>query len=132
MLQARYEENRVLGSGGVQENLNLGLVKSIVVELPPFEEQALIVAETDRRMSLLDAAAAAVTKQQRRCAALRQSILVSAFRGELVEQDPTDEPANLLLERIRDERAAAGQSKTVKKKSTTTPRKPRAKKEPVG
>ena len=82
-------------------------------------------------MSLLDAAAAAVTKQQRRCAALRQSILVSAFRGELVEQDPTDEPANLLLERIRDERAAAGQSKTVKKNSTTTPRKPREKKEPV-
>ena len=40
----------------------------------------------------------------KRSAALRQSILKKAFTGQLVPQDPTDEPASALLERIREER----------------------------
>lgn len=39
---------------------------------------------------------------------LTQSVLAKAFRGELVPQDPADEPASVLLERIHAERAAAG------------------------
>jgi len=46
---------------------------------------------------------------------LDQSILAKAFRGELVPQDPTDEPASILLDRIRAERE---KNKTPKKKST--------------
>ena len=46
---------------------------------------------------------------------LNQSILAKAFRGELVPQDPTDEPASVLLERIRRERAAASDQGTVKR-----------------
>ena len=42
----------------------------------------------------------------RSVAALRRSVLERAFRGELVPQDPSDEPASVLLDRIRAERAA--------------------------
>ena len=50
---------------------------------------------------------AVIRTNLRRAARLRQSILEKAFRGELVPQDPNDEPASVLLERIRAERAAA-------------------------
>jgi type I restriction enzyme S subunit len=50
--------------------------------------------------------------------ALDQSILAKAFRGELVPQDPNDEPASVLLQRIRAEREAAGPAKTKRRRST--------------
>jgi type I restriction enzyme S subunit len=56
----------------------------------------------------------------RQAAAQRQNILKSAFSGQLVPQDPTDEPASVLLERIRAERAA------LPAKPTKRPRKPKA------
>ena len=52
---------------------------------------------------------------QERSAALRRAILERAFRGELVPQDPDDEPASVLLERIRAERAAAPKPKRRKR-----------------
>jgi type I restriction enzyme S subunit len=51
------------------------------------------------------------------CDQLNQSILAKAFRGELVPQDPTDEPASVLLERIRAEREAAEAAKKAAKKT---------------
>ncbi len=57
---------------------------------------------------------------RRALAALNQSILAKAFRGELVPQDPNDEPASVLLDRIRAERAAAITS------TSTKPRRPRS------
>ncbi len=45
---------------------------------------------------------------------MRQAILQEAFTGQLVPQDPTDEPALVLLERIRAERARSGGIKTVR------------------
>ena len=51
--------------------------------------------------------------------ALRQSILKRAFSGQLVSQDPHDEPAAVLLERIRAERATAGKSPAVRRSRAT-------------
>ncbi|MBI3910864.1 MAG: restriction endonuclease subunit S [Armatimonadetes bacterium] len=83
------------------------------VWLPPLPEQRRIVAEVGRRLSVIDEMEVAVTANLKRAERLRQAILKRAFAGELVPQDPHDEPASALLERIRGERAAAGEGKTL-------------------
>ncbi len=104
---ANYTANRRLASGGVQPNLNAGLIKDMILELPPLEEQARIVAEVERQFSFIEACEHAVGAGLARAAALRRSVLKSAFEGQLVPQDPSDEWAFALLERIRAERAAS-------------------------
>ena len=75
--------------------------------MPPLEEQRRIVAEVEERRSAIDALRAAIERAQHRSAALRRSVLERAFRGELVPQDPSDEPASALLDRIRAERMSS-------------------------
>jgi type I restriction enzyme S subunit len=80
------------------------------------QEQRELIAEIEQQLSLIDNLRAAVEAAQKRSAALRRAILERAFRGELVPQDPDDEPASVLLERIRAERAAA--SKPTRRRAT--------------
>ena len=75
--------------------------------VPPLAEQHRIVAEVERRLSVIEQTEAAVEANLARADRLRQSILKQAFSGQLVPQDPNDEPASVLLERIRAEREAA-------------------------
>lgn len=95
------------------------------VPLPPPQEQDRIVAEVDRLSSFLDACERAVDAGLTRSAALRRSILKAAFEGRLVPQDPTDEPASVLVERIRAERATtpppARRATSASKRSRRTP-----------
>ena len=65
------------------------------------------MAEVEERRSAIDALRAAIERAQRRSAALRRAVLERAFRGELVPQDPSDEPASALLDRIRAERMSS-------------------------
>lgn len=81
-------------------------LRLLPVPLPPTAEQQRIVAEVDRQLSFIEAAERAVDAGLARSAALRRSVLKAAFEGRLVPQDPSDEPASVLLERIRAERAA--------------------------
>ena len=87
--------------------LSVSKVSDILLPLPPLAEQHRIVAEVERRLSVIQQAEATVTASLVRADRLRQSILKQAFSGQLVPQDPNDEPAAALLERIRDEREAA-------------------------
>ncbi len=105
VFMARYEDTRRAGSGGQQPALNAARVASLRIPLPPLEEQRRIVAEVEERLSAIDALRAAIERAQRRSAALRRAVLERAFRGELVPQDPSDEPAEALLARIRAKRA---------------------------
>ncbi len=95
-------------------------VKEMPVPLPPLTEQQEIVAEVERRLSVAEGVEAQVEAGLKRAARLRQAILKRAFEGRLVPQDPADEPAEALLERIRSERAATATPK--RKGRSRTPR----------
>jgi type I restriction enzyme, S subunit len=94
-----------------QANVNGTKLKACTIPLPPFDEQARIVAESERLLSLALRLTVDTQIGRLRLARLRQSILKWAFEGRLVDQDPTDEPASALLERIRAERAAVDPNK---------------------
>ena len=87
------------GSVG-QINISLTQCRESTIPLPPIKEQKEIVRLVDNYFELADTIEAQVKKAQMRVDNLTQSILAKAFRGELVPQDPNDEPADKLLERI--------------------------------
>jgi type I restriction enzyme, S subunit len=99
-----------------QYNLNLGALRSLPVPLPPIEEQRSIVAAIDQQLSIIDAMEAQVDLAARRSAALHRAILEQAFTGKLVPQNPSDEPASALLERISAERADTPKPSSRKRK----------------
>ena len=110
-----------------QANVNGTKLAAMPIPLPPSAEQRRIVAEVERRLSVIQQAEAAVEASMIRAERLRQSILKQAFLGKLVPQDPSDEPASVLLERIRAERAAAAAAA----KSQRKPRRRRSKSAPA-
>jgi type I restriction enzyme S subunit len=90
-----------------QFNLTLEICRDLPIPLPPLAEQERIVAEVERRLSIVEEVEATVAADLKRAERLRQAILQRAFSGKLVPQDPNDEPASVLLERIRAERVQA-------------------------
>lgn len=83
-LLKNYNDIRMLSSGGVQPNLNLGIVKKTQLPFPPLEEQHQIVQEIESRLSVADKMEESITQSLLQAEALRQSILKKAFSGELV------------------------------------------------
>ena len=110
-LKYNYNLIRLESSGGVQPNLNLGIVKKTILPLPSTEEQNEIVDRINDIFSQIDALEKWCATELARSGMLRQSILRAAFSGELVPQDPEDEPASELLARIQAERASAARDK---------------------
>jgi type I restriction enzyme S subunit len=106
-LMSRYEETRKSGSGGMQYALNSERIRGFTFPLPPLAEQRRIVAEVERRLSVVQEVEGVIAANLARAERLRQSILKQAFEGKLVPQDANDEPASVLLERIRAQRAEA-------------------------
>ncbi|MCU8060999.1 restriction endonuclease subunit S [Shewanella sp. SM55] len=100
----------------VLPKINKKQLSEIPCPLPSPEEQKEIVRLVDHYFVFADSIEAQVKKAQARVDNLTQSILAKAFRGELVAQDPNDEPADKLLERIAQARTEAeALAKTAKK-----------------
>jgi len=97
--------------GGTMEILNLGILRELPIPLPSIAEQTEIVRRVEQLFAFADQLETRVKATQARVNGLTQSILTKAFRGELVQQDANDEPAGVLLERIKAQRAAAPKAK---------------------
>lgn len=110
-LWSRYDETRRGNSGNNQPALNKSIVEAILFPLPPLNELAAVVASVEAAMEEASNQDAALEHALRQSAAQRKNILQAAFAGQLVPQDPNDEPASVLLARIRAERAASGVTK---------------------
>ena len=91
---------RASSSSGLH-TLSISKVGSIALSIPSIAEQAAIVAEVQRLFELADRLEARLLTALRWSAHLTPALLAKAFRGELVPQDPTDEPAQALLDRLR-------------------------------
>jgi len=83
-LLKNYNDIRMLSSGGVQPNLNLGIVKKTIIPFPPFEEQQLIVDELEIKLTVCDKIEETISQSLLQAETLRQSILKKAFEGKLV------------------------------------------------
>ena len=83
-LLKNYYDIRRLSSGGVQPNLNLGIVKKTLVPFPSFEEQKFIVEELESKLTVCDKIEETITQSLQQAETLRQSILKKAFEGKLI------------------------------------------------
>ncbi|EGR2590119.1 type I restriction endonuclease subunit S [Vibrio cholerae] len=98
---------QALKRGATKAGLGLDDIRSMAIPFPHLAEQKEIVRLVDQYFAFADTIEALVKKAQARVDKLTQSILAKAFRGELVPQDPNDEPADKLLERIATARKEA-------------------------
>ncbi len=111
---------RVISSqvkGVAQAGINLSDLRVLSIPLPPLAEQVEIAKRIAVAMNVLQVTRNILDQSHTAVAELDQSILAKAFRGELVPQDTNDEPACVLLERIRQQRESEAASKKKKKRS---------------
>lgn len=99
--------------GTTMDILNLGIIQSLPYPLCSKSEQEQILLELDSKFSLINQMENIIAESTQKSEALRQSILKKAFSGQLVPQDPNDEPASALLARIKAEKAAQPKSRKV-------------------
>lgn len=100
-------ERTAKSTSGVN-NINSEEVRSLPLLLPPLEVQTQICARVAQAFSSIDRLSATFDTAAGKVGMMDMSILSKAFRGELVPQDPNDEPASVLLERIRAQKPVAG------------------------
>lgn len=102
-LWSQYEQMRRGSSGNNQPALNKSIVERICLPLAPVDEMEEITRLIDGKLDQIVVLEAAIELSLKQSTAQRQNILRAAFSGQLVPQDPSDEPASVLLERIRAE-----------------------------
>jgi type I restriction enzyme, S subunit len=88
----------------VQASISMENIRKILVCVPPLKEQNEIVNKIEYYFSIIDKMEKIFVEMMRQSTNLHNTILKNAFEGKLVPQDPTDEPAEILLEKIKQER----------------------------
>lgn len=104
--------------GVAVRGINIGDVRALQVPIPPVEEQAELVRRVDTLFAFADRLEARLRTAQFATERLTPSVLAKAFRGELLPQDPNDEPASELLRRLA-QTSAASPSRGRRKTTTT-------------
>ena len=90
--------------GVAQQHFNVGAMSKLPMPIPPLEEQKEIVRRVEKMFEKIDKMEEEYQKAAKLCDRLEQATLAKAFRGELVPQDPDDEPASVLLEQVKREK----------------------------
>lgn len=116
---------KATGTSDSMRNISQDNVSAVLVALPPEEEQKIIVETVEGQLSIIDHLESELEAKLKTSQSLRQSILHHAFTGQLVPQDPKDEPASELLKRIAAERA-------IRAKEVASAKKPLKKSPRVG
>lgn len=114
----KYFRENATGTAGNMPKINGKIVKQLLVPFPPSDVRAHVVKSLDTLFARADRLESEAQRALTLLNRLESSLLAKAFRGELVPQDPTDEPASVLLDRIRAERAADPKPKRGRKQST--------------
>lgn len=113
-IQVMQNDIETFAPATAQKNINLEILYSISVPVPPIEEQQEIV----KRVKALFEKAERIEERYKKAKSftdkLTQSILNKAFKGALVPQDPSDEPASVLLERIKNSKTEKKEIKNIK------------------
>jgi type I restriction enzyme S subunit len=93
--------------GGAQPNISTKKIEELQIYWPEAPKRDALTRRIHAQFAELDRLTAEAAAARRQLDRLDQAVLTKAFRGELVPQDPADEPASVLLDRIRAERACA-------------------------
>ncbi len=102
LIEEKSNQNLIGSSREVaRKTLNLEQLRSFPIPLPPLNEQAEIVSRVEEALSKADKVEATLDAQARQAKALKQAVLKTAFEGNLVPQNPNDEPASELLKQIK-------------------------------
>lgn len=117
------DEYRSHIKGVAAQHLNIGSIRALNFPIPSIKEQTEIVRRVESLFAKTDAIEQQYNKLKQKIDTLPQALLAKAFRGELVEQNPLDEPASVLLEKIQALRQAEvkPKRKAVRKKKPSAP-----------
>ncbi len=115
-LENDVERIKMVSKGTAQKNLLLGTMSELIISICPFKEQKQVVTEIETRLSVCDKVEQDIAENLEKAEALRQSILKKAFEGKLLSERELEEvrlaedwePAEVLLKRVKAERAESG------------------------
>ena len=115
----KYYDSKYTGS--VIKNIPLKALRECIIPLPPLEEQSRIAAKIAQLFALLRKVESSTQQYAKLQTLLKSKVLDLAMRGKLVEQDPNDEPASVLLEKIKAEKEQLIKEKKVKRSKPLPP-----------
>jgi type I restriction enzyme S subunit len=116
-LLSEGEDIKKFGEGSTHTTIYFPEIRAFNIKLAPLEEQREIVRRIKTAFAKIDRLAAEAAKALKLVGHLDQRILAKAFAGELVPQDPSDEPAETLIARIQEARDAAPKAKRKRRTS---------------
>ncbi len=108
-----------LSRGATKVGLTLGDIRELEIKLPSLNEQTEIVRRVEALLACADRLEVRYAAASAQVEKLTQSTLAKAFRGELVPQDPNDEPASVLLKRIKSQRSDQAANKPNRSRKAT-------------